>query len=260
MNKIYILLFGLITIALSGCKGEKKISSYEGIYSEQPTTVYVAPIVDKTTRKEEKYPSDIEYNNALNTAKAFLYQTTTAPLQRKGYYVIGTFATKHISNTLAMSEKDLKNSQLKVFKQDYGIDAVLIVTIHRWKEENGKWICCLEYQLRSTKSNSDLMHTWVLASKEVPTNLKNDPVTMKNDIKFANQYSIDNQTAQRCFLVEKVNDYVLRDLPISNTRRQFEKDQYRNANPTYIKYVWGKDGGAEVSKCAIEEYEEKAFL
>lgn len=260
MNKIHIALFVLATLTISGCKSEKKISYYEDIYSEQPTTVYVAPIVDKTERKEEKYPSDIEYNNALNTARAYLYQTSTAPLQRKGYYVVGTIATKHISEQMAKSDKDLKNGSMTEFKEKYGIDAVLIVTIHRWKEENGKWICCLEYQLRSTKSNVDLMHTWVLATKEVPTNLKSDPVTMKRDIYFANQYGFDNQTAQRCFLVEKVNDYVLRDLPISNTLRQFEKDLYRTSNPSYLKYTWGADGGAEVNKCDLEEYEEKAFL
>lgn len=260
MNRLYILFIAIAAITFAGCKGEKKITSYEDIYSEQPTTVYVAPIVDKTMRKEEKYPSDIEYNNALNTAKAFLYQTSTAPLQRKGYYVIGTIATKHISEQTALSDKELKNSPLTLFKEQYGIDAVLIITIHRWKEENGKWICCLEYQLRSTKSNSDLMHTWVLATKEVPTNLKSDPVTMQRDKKFANQYGFDNQTAQRCFIVEKVNDYVLRDLPISNTLRQFEKDIYRNANPSYIRYTWSADGGADVGKCSIEEYEERAFL
>ena len=70
---------------------------------------------------------------------------------------------------------------------------------------------------------------------------------------------MDNGTAQRSFLVEKVNDYVLRDIPTSSQRRQFEKDLYRNANPNYISYNW-IDGGANVQKLSLEEFEQQAFL
>ncbi len=250
----------LLAILMTGCKSEKKINSYSDIYSERPTIIYLAPIHDKTERKEEKYPADKEYNDALNHARAYLYQTLAKPLEKKGYYVIGTMASKQIDQATGLNAKELKNGKLTTLQTDYGIDAMLLVTIHRWKEENGKWIACLEYQLRSTKSNIDLMHTWVLATKAIPTNLKNDPVVMKSDIKFATRMGLDNQTAQRCWLVEKVNDYVLRDLPTSNTLRQFEKDQYKNANPSYISYTWGTDGGADVQPCSAEEYEEKAFL
>lgn len=247
-------------ILLSACKGEKKITSYSDVYSEQPTTVYIAPVVDKAQRRAVKYPSDEAYNNELNTAAAYLYQTLPLPLQRKGYYVIGPVASQEIASATALSDKDLKERDLSLFRTDYGIDAVLIVTIHRWREENGKWIACLEYQLRSTKSNNDLLHTWVLATKALPTNLKGDPIVMNRDKQFAKKFEFDNGTAQRSFLVEKVNDFILRDLPFSVQRRQFEKDLYRLANATYLKYTWTEDGGADVQPCEIEEYEEKAFL
>ena len=257
MKRTIIALVTLIVIC--GCNGEKKINSYSDIYSEKPTTIYVAPINDNAERKVEKYPSDIEYNNELNTAKAFLYQTLASPLTKKGYYVIGPVASEAIAQNISMTYKQLRSSDLRQINKEYGIDAIMLVTIHKWKDENGKKTAFMEYQLRSTKTNVDLLHTWVMATKQVSTNLKGDPIKLKNDTKFAKQYDMDNGTAQRSFLMEKVNDYVMRDLPLSSMRRQFENDKYRGANPTYIKYVWF-DGGADVQDCSAEEYEAGAFL
>jgi hypothetical protein len=258
MKRLYVAII-LLAIFFGACKSEKKINSYEDIYSERPTVIYIAPINDKAERKVEKYPTDIEYNNELNTAKAYLFQTVSAPLIRNGYYVIGPVASTQIAEAMDYSPKKLRNGDLSAFRNDYGIDAVMIVTLHKWKDGNGTKTAFLEYQLRSTKTNVDLMHTWVMAVKQVSTNLKGDPITLSNDTRFAKRLGVDNGTAQRSFLMGKVNDYVLRDLPTSSLRRQFEKDQYQNANPTYIKYVWF-DGGADVQNCTAEEYESNAFL
>ena len=248
----------LAVLMLTGCKSEKKINSYSDIYSERPVTIYIAPVFDKAERRIEKYPTDIEYNNELNTAKAYLYQTMRQPLLRKGYYVIGPAASAEIAAATKLSAKELHYGDLSSLNQQYGIDAVLTVTLHRWKDDNNKKMAFLEYELRSTKSNTELFHTWVMAVKEVSTNLKGDPIKLNNDKAFAKRFDMDNGTAQRSFLVEKVNDYVLRDLPTSK-RRQFEKDLYNNANPNYIKYMW-IDGGSDVQECTIEEYEQNAFL
>ena len=252
LSVLAVLLFG-------ACKSEKKINSYSDIYSERPTVIYIAPVNDKAERKVEKYPTDIAYNNEINTAKAYLFQTIYTPLKNIGYYVIGPAASKQIAETNNLSPKQLRNGDLSTFNKDYGIDAVLIITLHKWKDDNNKKMAFLEYQMRSTKTNIDLFHTWVMAVKEVPTNLKGDPITMSNDTKFAKRFDFDNGTAQRCFLVEKVNDYVLRNLPTSSLKRQFEKDLYRQANPNYIKYTW-VEGGADVQNCSAEEYESNAFL
>ncbi|MBQ6238427.1 MAG: hypothetical protein IJK07_09460 [Bacteroidales bacterium] len=254
-----IIMITLLAVLLGACKSEKKINSYEDIYSERPTVIYLAPVNDKAERRVEKYPADIAYNNEINTAKAYLYQTLSAPLIKNGYYVIGPVASRQIDESLNMTSKELRNGDLSAIRNTYGIDAILMVTLHKWKDENGKKTAFLEYHMRSTKTNVDLLHTWVMAVKQVSTNLKGDPITLSNDTRFAKRFDMDNGTAQRSFLVEKVNDYILRDLPTSSLRRQFEKDQYKNANPTYIKYVW-MDGGADVQNCSAEEYESNAFL
>lgn len=258
MKRIFQIIMAS-ALLLAGCKSEKKINTYSDIYNERPTTIYIAPINDNAERKVEKYPTDIEYNNELNSAKAYMYQTMAAPLNNKGYYVIGPIASEEIAKETALTPKQLRNGDMKMFYEQYGIDAVVIVTLHKWKDDNNKKTAFLEYQIRSTKTNIDLFHTWVMATKEVSTNLKGDPIKLKNDTRFAKRFDMDNGTAQRCFLVEKVNDYVLRNLPTSSQRRQFEKDLYKSANPSYIKYTW-LDGGADVEPCSAEEYESNAFL
>lgn len=261
MRKTYILFIALLcTLFTVSCNSEKKVSYYSDIYAEKPTTLYIAPIIDNAARHIEKYPKDVAYNVEVNTAAKYLYQTMATPLINHGYYVIGPVASEQIALRDQRTAKQWRNGTLKSYNIQYGIDAVLIVTIHRWVEGNGTWTAFLEYHLRSAKSNVELMHKWVMATKEVPTDLKGDPRPLKTDKMFAAQMGCDNGTAQRCWLVEKVNDYVLRNLPISATQRQFENDLYKDAHATYIKYTWSENGNAAIENCTQEEYEQGCFL
>lgn len=260
MKKISIYFSMLLLIALSACNNEKKASYYSDIYTEKPVTVFLSPVDDQTERRTVKYPKDEAYNNELNSAAKYMYQTMAAPLVNHGYYVLGPVVCEQIAQMNAMTPREWQNAPLNTFASKYGIDAVINTSIIKWTEENGKWIVYLEYQMRSTKSNVDLMHKWVKAVKAVPTNLKGNPMILKQDKDFAKAMNFDNGTAQRCFLVEKVNDYVLRNIPISSTRRQFEDDLYKAATNTYIAYTWNEEGKADVQNITIEEFESGAFL
>ncbi|MBQ9639382.1 MAG: hypothetical protein IJV22_07495 [Bacteroidales bacterium] len=257
----YIMLaaFAALTL-LSGCKSEKKASYYSNIYSEKPTLIYIAPVQDNSERKIEKYPKDIAYNVEVNSAKNYMHQTLAAPLLNHGYYVIGPVASEQIAATETRELKQLRHSDLSRYYKDYSIDAVLLTTIHRWVEKNGEWTVYLEYLLRSSKTGADLMHRWVVASKVIPTDLKRDPRPLKEDRRYAKEMNIDNGTAQRCFLIERVNDYVMRNIPLSSTMRQYEEDLYKSANPTYTRYTWNEEGKADVEPCTLEEYEQECFL
>lgn len=254
----YILL--LFILALCGCKTEKKITVYGDIYAEKPVTIYIAPLQDLSSRKPEKYPKDIDFNNELNSAAHYLGQTLPSPLLNQGYYVIGTLASQQIAKKQNQTHKQLLNDDIKIYAQLYGIDAILCTTIHRWVEKNGEWILFVEYALRSTKTNNDLLHTWVKAVKQIPTDFKGDPIALKSDKEFAKRMNMENGTAQRCILVEQVNDYVLRNLPISSVKRQFEQDRYTRANSTYLTYYLTPEGEIEVENSTMESFEEDCFV
>lgn len=257
----FTLVVVMAVLTLAGCKHEKKITYYEGIYSEKPVLIYIAPVDDLSARKVEKYPSDIAYNSECNTAAVYLYQTMAAPLLANGYYVVGPTASKEIAAHETRTPRELRKGDIKDYHTQYGIDAVLNCVLYRWQEKNGTWTAYLEYQLRSTKTNHDLMHKWVMATKQLPLNLKSDPYPLREDKAFARRLGgVDNGTAQRCWIVEKVNDYVLRNIPTSSTRRQFEEDLYRQATGTYIKYTWTEEGKADVQPCSLEEYEQGCFV
>lgn len=259
MKRITLLLLACAAL-LSGCKSEKKVSYYSDIFNEKPVNIYIAPVDDQTERRTVKYPKDAEWNNELNTAAKHLYQTMAAPLVNHGYYVPGPVACQEIGNVLGLTPKQMRNAGLNELASRWGIDAVINTTIIKWAEENGKWIVYLEYQMRSTKTNTDLMHKWVKAVKEVPTNLKGDPVILQQDKAYAKRMNFDNGTAQRCFLVEMVNDYVMRNVPISSTRRQFEDDLYKRSTDTYILFTWTEEGKADVQSIGIEQFEQEAFI
>lgn len=259
MKRIPLILLACAAL-LSACKSEQKATYYSDIYAEKPVNVYITPVNDLTERRTVKYPKDAEWNNELNTAAQYLYQTMALPLVRHGYYVPGPVVCEEIAKVVDLSHKQLRNGSLEVFASQWGIDAIVNTSILKWKEENGKWIVYLEYQMRSTKTGVELMHKWVKAVKEVPTNLKGDPIILKQDKLFAARMGFDNGTAQRCWLVEKVNDYVLRNIPISSTRRQFEDDLYKSATQTYILYTWNEEGKADVQSISIEQFEQEAFI
>ena len=261
MKKITLYaLIGILLLSFASCKTEKKANYYSDIYAEKPTTIYLAPIIDNSGRRIEKYPKDAAYNNEVNTAAKYLYQTMATPLIRHGYYVIGPVTSEQIASNDPRTPKQWRNAALTEYNTLYGIDAVLITTIHRWVESNATWTVYLEYQLRSAKTNVELMHKWVMASKIVPIDLKKDPHSLKTDVQFAKKMKFDDGTAQRCWLVEKVNDYVLRNIPISSTKRQFEDDLYKAATDTYIKYTWSATGNADVQSISLEEYEQGCFI
>ena len=257
---IAIAVAATLLLALTGCKGAKKAAAYQDIYEEKPVIIYMMPTFDNVKRHEEKYPKDIVFNNEINTANHFFYETMAAPLIAKGYYVIGPVASEQIAANETRTPKQLAYGDLKAYGTLYGIDAVLMTTLHNWQEENGKWIVYIEYLLRSAKTGNDMMHKWVKAVKQVPLNLKKDPVMMKEDKDYATVMQMDNGTAQRCFLVEKVNDYVLRNMPTSSTRRQFEEDLYKKSNSTYVQYTWNEEGSADVRNINLEDFEQGAFV
>lgn len=256
----YIFLFVILCSAFLSCKGPQKAVSYNDLYSEKPLTIYVAPIADNAERRVVKYPGDTKYNNEIDLAAKYMFQTAQKPIANQGYYVIGPAASMQIASEETRSQDKMMIGDLKSYKSVYGIDAILFPSIHKWAQEQDEWIVYVEYVLVSTTSNSELMHVWVKGSKLIQLNFKGVPQTSKFDAEFAADMELSNASAQRCFLVEQVNDYVLRNLPTSSDRRQFEEDRYFKAHPSYFSYYFSEDGTIQIDKITMEQYEQECFV
>ena len=252
---ITLLVLSTSLLVLASCKSEKKVASYDDLYKEKPVTVLIAPVQDNAKRVQPKTSQDQLFNEELDAAACYLKQTVAEPLIFQGYYTPAPLASDAIVQRLGKDYKQLLHDDLKELSTQYGIDAVLLVAIHKWLEpEVNEVDVFVEYTLRSTKSGQDLMHTWVRGRKLQPVDHIGEPVELQSDLDFIESTGLDSRLAHRCILLREMSGFVLRNLPTSVSRWHFKHDQYIPSNPTFYGFVINPDGSLERS-----EYTEDAF-
>jgi hypothetical protein len=137
----------------------------------------------------------------------------------------------------------------------YGVDAILLVAIHKWMEpEVNEVVVFAEFTLRSVKSGLELMHTWVRGDKLQPVDDKGDPIELAADLAFIKTTEMKPRLAHRCLLLQGMSDFALRNMPTSASRWMFKQDQYTSANPNFYSFLMNTDGSIE-----REKYNEDAF-
>ncbi|MBR1798428.1 MAG: hypothetical protein IJ761_00820 [Bacteroidales bacterium] len=252
--KRFVLRYGLcfaLTLLIISCQGEKKVSRYESWYKEKPEVIYVAPVCDLSQRKVVRGDDDSIYNASLNLAAKHMYLSSFSPIITNGYYTLGALASAQFALAHPKTTKQLHNSSMEEYR-NLGIDAVLLITIHNWSQSSDQWNIYVEYVLRSTHNNTELMHVWVKGAKQLSTNYKGIPIPLKKDIKFAENANCDTETAIRCSLVETLNKYVLNDIPRGALARSREKEPYTTAHPDYFQMMIRKDGTVEMLQMGEE--------
>lgn len=241
-----ILLIVLPLALLAGCKGEKRIAKYTELYNERPSTVYVVPVNDVSPRRAVRETADSVYNASLNVAARQLYLTASDPLTSHGYYAMGPLASAQLAATETRSGKQLRNENINDLYTDLGIDAVLFIDLLSWSNTSNTWSVEAEYVMRSTHTGVEVLHVHVNATKILHTDFKGNPKPLREDLEFAEKYGCDLETAQRCRLVEIMNQYVLRDIPSGKRARQRDAEQYVNSHPEYFKLRIHRDGSVEM--------------
>ena len=248
-----LLMVLAVTLLMVACSSEKKMDQYSDIYRERPSVVYVAPLNDLTPRRALRTTEDSLYNLSLNIAAKQLFLTASDPLVYHGYYVPGPLASAQIAATEWRTGKQLRNENIEDYYTDLGIDAVLFLTINGWTTTSNSWTVEVEYVLRSTASGNELMHVLVTARKTLPTDFKGNPLLLKEDKKFAEDYGCDLETAQRCRLVETLNQYVLKDLPAGKRAREHRTERYIPSHPEYFNLQIHTDGSVELKKTELTD-------
>ena len=247
MKRTHIILLIVLPLALlAGCKGEKRITKYTELYNERPSTVYVVPVNDVSSRRAVRETADSVYNASLNVAARQLYLTASDPLTSHGYYTMGPLASAQLAATETRSGKQLRNENINDLYTNLGIDAVLFIDLLSWSNTSNTWSVEAEYVMRSTHTGVEVLHVHVNATKILHTDFKGNPKPLREDLEFAEKYGCDLETAQRCRLVEIMNQYVLRDIPSGKRARQRDAEQYVNSHPEYFKLRIHRDGSVEM--------------
>ena len=252
-------VLALFCLSLTACQNEKKIATYNALYAETPTTIYIAPVQDNTPRAKVESQGDRSRNQELDVAASYMYQTLAMPMLQQGYYVIPPLASKQIASCESRSQRQQLNGDLSSYDREFNIDAILYPTIHKWDKKDGGVVVYVEYILRSTKSSNDLMHVWVKGYKRNATNYKGEPIPLKSDNDFAIDMQLTDGEAQRCILLKQISHVVMHNLPTSANRRQFREDQYGPANPTHIFLFSNENGETETTPMPMEQYEVECF-
>ena len=119
MKKLHYLFLGYLTITLSGCATfVTKEEFAPEMYNEHPLSILVLPPINNSTAADAK-----EY-----------YATTVAePLTNSGYYVFPMEVVYDMLQQEGLYDTEtMTDIPVEKFKQYFGADAVLYVTIQEW--------------------------------------------------------------------------------------------------------------------------------
>ena len=200
----------LAALLLSGCATQKIVSKQEAfpkMYDAAPLSVLVVPAVNKSTAADA--PD--------------LYSTTIAqPLAEAGYYVLPI----PLSAMLLQQEGIVDGAQLRdvnpdKFKQMFGADAVLFVTINQWDTNyfvtGGNVTVGAEFDLVSTSSGESL---WNYQNVVVIDTSGNSGNLIADIISTA----INTATTDYVPVARMVNSSVINTLPVGKYHSRHKQD------------------------------------
>ena len=127
MKHTSIPLIFLALLLIISCKSEKKVTTYEELYKEQPFTILIVPTHDNTKRPQEKSTQDRVLNEELDMAATFLQQSCVEPLVSQGYYAIPPLAGNTILEKYGKTYRQLMLDNITDLNNQYGVDAILLV-------------------------------------------------------------------------------------------------------------------------------------
>ena len=256
---IYTIVLAAIVL-LASCKSEKKATAYSDLYNEKPVTILIAPVQDNAKRMLEKNTQDRVFNEELTAAAHYLRQTLAAPLASQGYYTIAPLASDIILQKTGLDYRQLMMGNMASLNSAYGIDAVLLVAIHKWQQpEINEVVVYTEYTLRSTKSGLELMHTWVRGDKIQPVDIKGEPIELSTDVDFIVRNQLNIPLAHKCILLQQMSDFALRNLPTSVSQWHFQHDRYITSNPVFYNFIIYPDGSIERTNYSEDAFGNECF-
>jgi hypothetical protein len=140
----------IVMVVFSGCASNQwqtKLEAYPGMYDErQPLSIVIVPAINNTTAA-----------NASN----YFNVTITEPVANQGYYPMPVEIVRDIFLKEGVIDSAMiKGMPTKIFKENFGADAVLFVTIERWDTTYAilaaNVAVGLEYVMLSTETNEIL--------------------------------------------------------------------------------------------------------
>jgi hypothetical protein len=212
MKNIFKFAFSLLTIMyLSGCASPHIISKQEAfpkMYQEKPNSILVVPAVNRSTAADAPE----------------LYATTILqPLAEAGYYVLPIpLVDQQLAAEGIVDGEQLKHVDIHKFKQLFGADAVLFVTINQWDTNyyltSSNVTVGADFDLISTHDGSLL---WHYKNQVVVNTSGNTGNILGNLIATAINAAITDYVP----IARQVNNTVISTLPFGHYHARYLADQ-----------------------------------
>jgi hypothetical protein len=206
------IVLGIMVVMLAGCQSAPQLTKeqmFPLMYDEKPLSIVVAPIINKSTAADA----------------GDLYQTTIAkPLAEAGYYVVSVPFSKRILEQEGLVDgQQLEAIEVSSFRDIFGADAVLLVTIQEWDTNyyvvGGNVTVSLVMSLKSTQTNEQL---WHYAGKIVVNTQSDTGAGLLGNLIAT---AINTARAKYVEAAEQVNNRVVHTMPLGQHHQGYMKDQ-----------------------------------
>ena len=138
-----IVLFALF--AMAGCATTAK-KDYSAYFAHEPRSILVLPALNDTTAVD---------------AQPVYMTTVSRPLAERGFYVFPIYLTELLLRDLGLPEAGLVHQlPLERFREHFGADAVLFVTIKDWSNKyillQSSTVVTVDFVLKDTRTGTVL--------------------------------------------------------------------------------------------------------
>jgi hypothetical protein len=145
-------LYCLALLAVTGCVMKKNYSAY---FAHEPRSILVVPALNETTTVE---------------AQPVYMTTVSRPLAERGFYVFPIYLTELLLRDLGLPEAGLVHQlPLDRFRDHFGADAVLFVTIKDWSTKyvvlQTSTVVTVHFVLKDTRTGTVLWETTQSAAR-----------------------------------------------------------------------------------------------
>lgn len=185
-------------------------STYPKLYKENPKSILVL------------YPWN---RSQYDKADEMLFVAASKELTYKGYYVLPVLPMldEYRQDTTKLSSHYTKLSDLRQYKEKYGVDAVLFVTIYRF--EKPWWTTNItavaHYNLISTSTLDTLF------SRQADFNYDSQMPPRDNT---KDKLVEDEKEAQYLGIMEQMQRYVFLDMPVGPHHKKYASDQKKKSS------------------------------
>lgn len=209
--KRFIPIILLVVIA-SSCGTTNQVtreSQYAAMYNDMPVTILVMPPINNTTHVE---------------AKDLLYTSISRPLVEAGYYVISPLLSMDVLKSESAYDAELFIDQpLTMFKNYFGVDAVVFSQIDDWTKRGFGIDTKIRYIIKSTTSGEILFDRSCDLHLDLQQNSGNSSA-LAQLIDLAAS-AIITATTDHIVAARKANYFIFRDVPRGKYSPQYLQDK-----------------------------------